>query len=750
MENYTARIGKILTTQKLPDRFIKATVHYPRNPNEEEHGTLIFLVEILSPWFPSTEIGNTIIETTIAEYYSGSKYADSLTRFEEALKKVNEKLAEVAAKGVNNWLGNLNCTILALKRNNLYVSHSGNTQVYLFREKNLSEVTEDISDKSASPISTFITITSGSLLKRDRILLANQQLLNSIPLQSLREIINYTDVIKSTQQIGKILRRKNIRNVNAFLLELTTEKELAQLPQEQYLEEDTVYLDQEPETWLGSILKGAKPKIASEIEGGRKSGTRMWEKFLIQAYDRMQKTAPHLQKFTTDIGYVFLKSWHRLRGKNAQRMSSEKIQKRQEFFMEKKDTIRREKPGIFNRLSRSFKNIFTGSREKTRSIFLANNRKKLYITLAILFILIFGFSLFFTLRKNWKNNEDVKIEQVIQESKDSLEESESLIGGNNFSEARKILLASFQDLEKYSTNPKYQKEIENLKLKLIAYLDKTDQTIRFSSTKNLDLMVKNLPTKKFLFLNDVFYYVDNKNFLNAASKAGEISKIIGLPEQIDKVTTFTNLEDDKIIFYTNDLKVYSFNLETEKFVRLDAVGGWAKTDKFKTYDTNVYLLNPDNGQILKYIRVALGYSKARYLILENQLPEIQEALDFTLDGNVYLLAKTEKNLVYKFYNGRVEEDFSFNPEPSGLTLKEASKIFTKEDLNSLYILEKEVTDFDGNKINRLLEFSKDGTFVKQYKFSTTLGKIQDFYINQKSHKIYLLFDSQKLYALDQK
>jgi hypothetical protein len=220
MENYSTRIGKILTTQKLPDRFIKAAIHHPKSPSEEEHGTLLFLVEILSPWFPSTEIGNTIINTTIAEYYKGSKYADTLTRFEEALKKVNEKLADMAAKGVNEWIGNINCTIIALKRNTIYVSHSGNTQVYLFRDKNLSEVTEDISDKNTSPISTFITITNGSLAKGDRILITNQQLLDFIPLQSLREIINYTDVINSVHQIGKILKRKNVRNVNSILFEL--------------------------------------------------------------------------------------------------------------------------------------------------------------------------------------------------------------------------------------------------------------------------------------------------------------------------------------------------------------------------------------------------------------------------------------------------------------------------------------------------------------------------------------------------
>ncbi len=739
MENYTTRIGKILTTQKLSDRFIKTQVHYPKSPSEEEHGMLIFLVEILSPWFPSTEVGKTIIDTTIAEYYSGSKYADTLTRFEEALKKTNEKLADMASQGVNEWIGNINCTIIALKRNNIYVSHSGNTQIYLFRDKNLSEITEDISDKNSSPISTFITITNGTLNKGDKILIANQQLLNFVPLKSLREIINYTDVINSIHQIGKILRRKNIKNVNCILLELTTEKELAQISP-QYLEEDTIYLDQEPETWLGTVLKNIKPKINQKLDRSGKIGARMWEKFLIQANDGIQKISPHAKKITRDLGYKIIKSWYKWKGKTIHETNQKKLLKRKNYFIEKKDSLRKEK----NEKANFFKQLLINFFIWIKKLFLPQNRKKLYIILLILFLLIFGISLFLTLNNNQQNAENIQIENIINQVKADIKKAKGLIGSNQSSEARKILIDNFNNLNKYSKRPQHQKEIKSLLNQIRAYTDKIDKTTRYTTTKDLKIIGKNIKQDEILFLNNNFYY-PKSGILYLISENQEKTKIANLPNQIKEIKTFINLGKNKIIFYTKDLKIYQYNLESEKFVRLDASGGWEKSNQIATFFNNIYLLE-NTGQIAKYTPIALGYSKARNLILANQLPENYTALDLAIDGNVYILFKNQDYTIYQFYNGRINKEFNLLDENSGIQLSHSKKIYTSEKLNSLYVLENNIQDFDGNKINRILEFSKDGSFIKQYKFSTNLGKIRDFAVNHKLDEIYILLDSDQLYS----
>ncbi len=744
MENYNTRIGKILTTQKLPDRFIKASIHHPRNPAEEEHGTLIFLVEILSPWFPSTEIGNAIINTTIEEYYRGSKYADTLTRFEEALKKVNEKLAEMASQGVNEWIGHINCSIIALKRNTLYVSHSGGTQIYLFRDKNLSEVTEDISGKDSSPISTFITITNGSLTKGDKILITNQKLLDIIPLQSLREIINYTDVINATQQIGKILKRNRIKNVNSILFELNTEKELANIEPGQHIGEDTVYLDQEDESWLGSILKNVKPKIAGSLNRGNQSGNRMWDKFMIQTNDTAQKISPHVRRATTTVGHRVLKTWHNYRGKTTKKPSLKKSDKQKNYFVQKYDNIRTEKSNTLN----ITKNLVARFIKFIQNILLLKNRKKLFITLIILFVLVFGSSMFFTLKNNWNNSDNIKIEKTLDDVRTNIEEAKSLIGNNNFIEARKLLLSSLESLNKYSNNQKFKKEIESLNQEISEYIDRADQTVRFESSKQLTKISENINLQQLLFLNDSFYYTVDSNSLNILNTDGEKSLVSELPSSIENIKLISSVDENKIIFYTKDLKVYQYNTDSENFTRLDASGGWEETNQLRTFATNIYLLNSDM-QIYKHTKVALGYGKAINFILENQLPANQKAIDFAIDGNVYILGKKDNYELYKFYNGRLDSDFNLSVSDSGLELSGAKRIIASEDLNSMYILENGITDFDGQKINRILEFSKDGTFVKQYKFSKNLGNIKDFSINTKLRSIFCLFDTNKLYSLDQ-
>ena len=80
------RIGKIAISQKLPDRFLSVKVYSPKGA-EKEYGSLYFLIEITTPWFPATEIGKAIERSVISNFYSVQNSKNTESRFEEALKK---------------------------------------------------------------------------------------------------------------------------------------------------------------------------------------------------------------------------------------------------------------------------------------------------------------------------------------------------------------------------------------------------------------------------------------------------------------------------------------------------------------------------------------------------------------------------------------------------------------------------------------------------------------------------------------
>ena len=73
MNDILYRIGKIATSQKLPDRFLTIDIHEPSD-EEKGFGTLYFLIEIKTPWFPATEIGKEIKNSIIENFYGGKTY----------------------------------------------------------------------------------------------------------------------------------------------------------------------------------------------------------------------------------------------------------------------------------------------------------------------------------------------------------------------------------------------------------------------------------------------------------------------------------------------------------------------------------------------------------------------------------------------------------------------------------------------------------------------------------------------------
>jgi hypothetical protein len=735
MERYIARIGKILTTQKLPDRFIKTSIHYPNSPTEEEHGMLIFVVEILNPWFPAAEVGSAITKTMIDHYYGGAKHTDTLTRFEEALKHVNQKLAEIASGGVNSWVGNMNCTITALRNNSLYISHSGNSQTYLFRDKNLTEVTEDISSRDTSPISTFITITNGSLIKGDKLLIANHDILIPMPLQSLREIINYTDIIKATHQIGKVLKRKRVRDVNAALIEIISEKES---PETESPEEDTVYLDQDPEGWWAGVLRSAKPRIASRLDRGGRSGMFLWEAILSRASDAVQTIGPKIRQLMVYIGTLVLRLWHqKIRGKTVRsdtRVSQSTRTKEPNYFLQKKQSVRRPGNLFINTILSATKGVFT-------------NRKKFYIALTIALVLIFGISLSQTISRNSNAHDDQLIKDSLISAQDNLDTAKGLIAENQKAEARKLLLSTYDSLKQYTDLPSYRDQVNTFNATIRKYLDQVDIVTRIESDKSFDRLAKNIRSDEFTLLNSVIYFVDASNNLQAITDdTSDVGLVSDLPSGIGHVTELTGFNNSSILLYDDDRKIYQYNTSTKSFIRLDSSSGdWQESNDIQTFNSNIYLLG-STGQISRYTKVALGYGEPQNILSSDSIPTDKDALGFAVDGNIYTLFKDNKTNVRKFYAGNAIVEFELEYPPSGLPTNISSKslIFTNSDINSIYVLETGLKDYDGKTIDRVIEFSKEGAYIKQYKFSHNLGTILDLSVDSKLRKLHLLFDNHIL------
>ncbi|GAI09820.1 unnamed protein product, partial [marine sediment metagenome] len=150
-----------------------------------------------------------------------------------------------------------------------------------------------------------------------------------------------------------------------------------------------------------------------------------------------------------------------------------------------------------------------------------------------------------------------------------------------------------------------------------------------------------------------------------------------------------------------------------------------------SYYKNIYFLVPLENQIYKYTKISTGWSEPKDTI-DNSKADISKAVSFDIDGYIYVLSQDGSCL--KLSKGNPLPDFSLKNIPLPAEKIENPKtIVTSVELDSLYILD------EGQK--RIVEFDKEGDYLRQYIIPENIGQIKDIAVNIKTQKIYVLADA---------
>jgi len=166
---------------------------------------------------------------------------------------------------------------------------------------------------------------------------------------------------------------------------------------------------------------------------------------------------------------------------------------------------------------------------------------------------------------------------------------------------------------------------------------------------------------------------------------------------------------------------------------------WGSPAAIGSYFGNFYVLDPQAGQVLRYLPGAEDYS----IPAENYFPDdvavdLSGAVDIAIDGFVYVLYADGS--IRKFEGGvPVEFQVAEIDKPLG----RSTAIYTAPDDVAQYIY---VADA-GNK--RVVQLNKDGRFVRQFKprdeGSVDFDTLRSLFVDELGGKLYLLND-QGLYV----
>lgn len=750
--DYEIQYAKIATGEKLADRFLNTQIKSNADLNKVHMGEIISLIEILTPWFTTAQIGQTIISTFTTAYYEGGSTSD-LDNFEAALKKVNETLAQITQNGETDWIGNLNATLGVIVENKIHLAQAGRSEVYIFRDGKVNHLTEGVTQNvEPHPLKTFADITSGELKSHDKILIANPELYKFIDLDNLRQIITLNTPDEAVMNLGKLLKKKKANTVNALIVNLLTTEELAKLPIKD--ENTTIYLDRPLEsiwagvsrTWqqlifpilksIGKSTKKASDKSLSFTKNyvsalqARKTAR---EKEAVNVKDDNTTPEPIKEPEPIKKRDLFEKEFMSDGNEEDNLLKDENFRYSPEldvhYYHEKqKENVSSKRfdkiIGFFSTIGQAIKKVGTWiwhffQNKKTRPYFL--------VVCAVIILIVIGLIIN---SKRSSGANDVNLSQA-QESLRSAEQDQKNANqaalGNDNEKAKQLCASAIEKVAKILDYPIVGDSAKKVRNDCNTQIDKLTATSRFDSLNPLITIEE--PARSVFVTSGQTYIITNKDIFRGLISGGKPEKVASLSGSNGDFQ-FGTLYNKTIFLYTSAQKVFKFNTDTNKLDPSQISGGSFETaNNISSYIGNIYLLDSILGQIYKHSLSGDTFGAGESYINAGGI-DIKNSKSLAIDGDIFVLR--ENGEVLKFTKGKLQ-DFSLRDTPTPYSkIEKPIKIYTNDDMSSIYIL-------DAGK-NRILEYAKDGGYIHQYVLPSNLNNISDFSVNVKNKKLWLLND----------
>lgn len=734
---YEIQYARLATTEKLPDRFLNAQLKANSDLTKAGMGEVFMLVEILTPWLPTAQIGQSIINTFAESYYNSGSTSD-LVNFEESLKKINTNLAKIIQEGETEWIGKLNSTLGVVVENKLHLAQAGKAEAYVFRDGKTNHLTEGLAQAvEPHPLKTFSNITSGELKTHDKVLIANPELFNHISLDNLQEIISMSTPYEAIMQIAKLLKKQKVNKVNALIINLLTSDELAKIPVTN--EEDTVYLDKPLESvWIGvikfwqqfmyplfKILGRSTQKAASRSAGFTKNYIKTLQE------KRKEKQPPKKRdlfekEFIDDTG-------------NNNLLKDEEIQYSPDLEVHYYNQRQKKKENKFGNffaiLNNGAKKVFSFLKDKFKNRRL---RPYFYIVAAIILILILVLTISCK-RKSTNSNLNLNEAQTTLHSAENAEkDAKSAVLAKDNEKAKSLFAQAISSAQKISDFPIVGGDAKKVLTDSYAELDKLTSTTRYDNLS--PLLSASEDISGIFILSSNGYLVSKNNIYSGLLSGGKTQKVATLPSNTGDFSFGTAISTN-IYLYTTSQKIYEFTSGSNKIDLAKTGSSWETANAGAAYASSFYLLDGIVGQIYKHPSSSDSFSAGEAYINSSSI-DIKNGISLAIDGSLYILKRDGNALALS--KGKLQ-DFSLADIPTPYNkIEGATKIFTDTDTPSIYILDNgpengsSTTDLKALGVNqkRILEFDKSGHFIHQYALPNNLGSISDFSVSSKSKKVW--------------
>jgi len=715
---HTAFVG---TKEKLKDRFL----FIGKIPKDESLSSFAFyIIEVLSPWHPSTKI-EKIISTSL----KNNLQAESKFDLEEALRQINEELGVLANKGESDWIGNLNALIGYVENNkDLHLSMAGNILGYMIRGGKVVTLTEGLgSDDPTNPLKTFENITSGRLGKGDQMIVANIAFYDYLSVDRLRRLLIEYSSKAAAKEIHRLLRKSRAKEVSAAIFDILDEGEKVN---DNELEE-FYWVDQAVDTPFNKFLQAAKPVAKKALKKTGEYSKKAYEACKSGAKSAHKNLRENVAPKTKDL---LSKSASKM-GNSAKGFKKHKIDEVEDVPNNLNVKSYRNKNKSNNTL-KSISNFFVALWKLIKPIFRKENRRYLYITIAIILIVV-GY---FKVRANNLNREQLasnhELEDSLNEANDLFNQAkEDIALGRDGGEEK--LLSALSTAESALDSTGTKDKATELRKKILEEIDDLTGTIRIWDIEPI-FEIKGEIVKSILVGETIYSVTDEGRIYATDTRDNTPALIASVDADSGKVLDMAFSDSlDKIYIYKENQKVFSLDTSTETISEVSLASAelsFEKSVALDAYVTNLYLLDSDNGEVWKHTSSDGAFGKGS-AYLDTRTTSIKGAVDLAIDGNIFVLMNDGS--IQRFVRGAFDQDFNLGAIPApNASIESPKQIFSDADTNYIYILD--------SNAKRIVKFEKNGTYANQYAFESI--DVNEILINPRVQKIWIENDN-KYYEL---
>lgn len=299
----------------------------------------------------------------------------------------------------------------------------------------------------------------------------------------------------------------------------------------------------------------------------------------------------------------------------------------------------------------------------------------LIIGIIVLFLIWSGISMIY----GGMNNETQQYKTLLEEVDTDISIAHSMIKDGRKDEA----LNKLQDAEIKAKdafhNSTFQADSQRYLKQITELKDNISDTTRISGQYLLDISGEmNDDILKGIFLFDEeMYAFGEKNLFRIIGNT--LENIIPLKEEETVIAGIPLDKKQKMVFLTDRSALLEVSKTESSYAKTDDKSSWKKGINIGFFDRHIYLLSPENNEIYKYSRGNDTYSKPSAY---NKGSDLSDAIDLTIDGNIFVLKKGGK--VLKLLRG-VEQDFVLENTP--VEFANVQQIYTLPDLDLLLFLD---------------------------------------------------------------